>query len=135
MGVVLALPDLENWLDAEAESWSALADKDYAALVRQWCEEFLPLVAAGTHSSRGNRAMAAIAARLPADVCLFNGLQVPELMNAGGRGPAGYRVTGLRHVRRELANQLELIVVANDLSWSCVFSHEAGAFAWESFYE
>jgi len=47
----------------------------------------------------------------------------------------GYQAVGLRSLRRELANRLELVAVASDLSWSCVFSHEAGAWVWECFYE
>ena len=79
--------------------------------------------------------MQAIAERLPTDVWLFSGVQLPELANTGGLGPAGYQAVGLRNIRRELANRLELILAARDLSWSCVFSHEAGAFVWECLYD
>ena len=30
---------------------------------------------------------------------------------------------------------MEVIVAAADLSWSCVFSHEAGDHVWEELYE
>src|SRR6516162_9057902 len=123
MAIVRVLPDAEDWLDADAESWSALPDREYVALVRRWRDGFLPLIAAGAPSSQGNRAMQAIADRLPADVWLFSGVRVPELENTGGRAAAGYRAAGLRGMRRELANRLELVAVAADLSWSCVFSH------------
>jgi hypothetical protein len=53
----------------------------------------------------------------------------------GGRGPAAYRATDLRCIPRDLANRMELIVVSDDLAWTCVFSHEAGAFVWEQLYE
>ena len=135
MAIVRVLPDAEDWLDADAESWSALPDREYVALVRRWRDGFLPLIAAGAPSSQGNRAMQAIADRLPADVWLFSGVRVPELENTGGRAAAGYRAAGLRGMRRELANRLELVAVAADLSWSCVFSHEAGAWVWECLYE
>ena len=62
-------------------------------------------------------------------------MQVPELANTGGLGAGGYQALGLRSIQRELANRLELILAARDLSWSCVFSHEAGAFVWECLYE
>ncbi|MCE9557232.1 MAG: hypothetical protein K8T91_28115 [Planctomycetes bacterium] len=135
MGIVRVLPCVEDWLNAEAESWSPLPDRDYVELVRRWREGFLPLIAAGTASFTGNRAMQVIAERLPADVWLFSGVQVPKLANTGGLGAAGYHATGLRNMRRELANQLELIAAVSNLSWSCVFSHEAGAFVWECLYE
>jgi hypothetical protein len=135
MGIVRVLPDVEDWLGAEAESWSPISDREYVALVRRWRDGFLPLIGAATPSFQGNRAMQAITERLPADVGLFSGVQVPELANTGGRGAAGYQAVGLRSIRRELANELELVAVAGDLSWSCVFSHEAGAWVWECLYE
>ena len=135
MGIVRVLPDVEDWLDADAESWSALPDREYAALVRRWRGGFLPLIAVGAPSSQGNRAMQVIADRLPADVWLFSGVQVPGLQNTGGGGAAGYRAAGLRGMCRELANRLELVAVAADFSWSCVFSHEAGYHVWEELYE
>jgi hypothetical protein len=135
MGIVQMLSEVEAWLDLEAESWSALSDRDYVALVGRWRDSFLSLIGAKLSTFQGNRAMQAVAERLPADVWLFSGLQLPELANRGGRGPAGYQAAGLRGVRRELANQLELVVAAADLSWSCVFAHEAGAFVRECLYQ
>jgi hypothetical protein len=135
MGIMRVLPAAEEWLEAETESWSPISDQDYVALVCQWRGDFLPLIAAGTYSFQGERAMQAIVERLPADVWVFSGVQVPELANTGGLGATGYQVVGLRKIQRELANRLELIITARDLSWSCVFSHEAGAIVWESLYE
>jgi hypothetical protein len=135
MGIVRVLPDVEDWLAAEADSWSPISDRDYVALVRRWRISFLPLIASGTPSFQGNRAMQVLAERLPADVWLFSGVRVPKLANTGGRGAAGYQAVGLRSLRRELANRLELVAVASELSWSCVFSHEAGAWVWECLYE
>src|SRR5437764_9862954 len=107
MGVVRGMQDVEDWVDAEAESWSSASDREYTALVRRWREAFLPLITAAP-SSQGIRAIQTIAERLPADVWVFSGVQVPALANTGGRGAACYRVTGLRSIRRELANRLEL---------------------------
>ena len=135
MGIVRVLPDVEDWLDAEAESWAPLSDRDYVAIVRQWRDDFSPLIAAGAPCFQGNRAMQAIAERLPADVWLFSGVQVSELANTGGLGAAGYQAAGLRNIRRELANRFEMVTAVADLSWSCVFSHVAGAFVWECLYE
>ncbi len=134
MGIVRALPDVEDWLTAEAESWSLLSDRDYIDLVRRWRVEFLPLIAFGP-SFRGERAMQILAKRLLADVYLFSGVEVLELSNTGGRWAAGYRAVGLPSLWRKLANQRELVVVAGDLSWSCVFSHEAGYWVSECLYE
>jgi hypothetical protein len=135
MGIVRALPDLEGWLDADADSWASLADQEYKTLVRHWSERFSPLIAAGASCLQGSRAMLSLENRLPADVYVLSGMRVPQLANMGGRGPAAYQAIGLRSIPRVSANRMELIVVSVDFTWSCVFSHEAGAFVWEQLYE
>jgi len=135
MGIIRVLQEVEHWLEREAESWSPISHRDYLRLVQQWREDFMPLIVAGTPSAQGDRAMEAVAERMPADVWLFSGVTVPELANMGGSGAAGYQAAGLRRIWRELANRLELVFAASDLSWSCVFSHEAGAFVWECLYD
>jgi hypothetical protein len=79
--------------------------------------------------------MLSLEARLPAGVHVLSGLPVPQQLNTGGRGPAAYRVAGLRIVPRELANQLELIIVSDDFAWTCIFSHEAEVWVDEQLYE
>jgi hypothetical protein len=135
MGIVRALPELEEWLDADASSWSSLTDREYKALARRWSECFSPLIASETPCLQGLRAVQALEARLPTDVVLLSGIQVPRLANMGGRGAAAYMAIGLRSLHRELANRMELVLASDDLAWSCVFSHEAGAFVWEHLYE
>jgi hypothetical protein len=75
-------------------------------------------------------------ARLPCDAVLFNGVRVPRLANqGGGKRPSAYRAFRLRSIDRKLANRLELIAAPVDLSWCCVFSHEAGSFVWEQLFD
>ena len=131
MSIMNVFPAIEKWLDADAESWSPLSDQDYVALVRQWRNDYMPLIAGGEYVFQAGRAIHAFEGRLPTNVWLFSGVHVPELANMGGSGAAGYQAVKLRSLRRELASELELIVVACDLSWSCVFSHET----WEQLYE
>ena len=59
MGILRVLPAIEEWLDAEAESWSPISDRDYVALVRQWRDEYLRLIVGGTHTYQGERAIQA----------------------------------------------------------------------------
>jgi hypothetical protein len=134
MSILRAIPDIESWLDNDAESWCAVSDAEYKALVRRWSETFAPLVAADAKCTKGGRAMVSLEARFPTDLTVISGLQVPELCNTGGRGPAAFRAQALMRVERNWANRMELILVADDFSWACVFSHEAGAFVWEQFY-
>ncbi len=134
MGIVQTMPELEAWLDANANSWSSLADQGYKALVRRWSEVFLPLVAAGGARLQGSRAMLSLEERLPADVFVVSGLQVPRFANTGGYGTAAYEAE-LRCAPRDFANHLELVMISADFSWSCIFSHEAGTSVWEQLYE
>jgi hypothetical protein len=135
MGIVRAMPDLERWLDGDADSWSALSDPEYKALVRRWSDAFGALVAARAKCLKGGWAMASLRARLPADVYVLSGLPVRQVMNTGGAGPAAFLARGLRNVPPDLANQRELIVASEDFAWSCIFTHEAGMWGWEQLYE
>jgi hypothetical protein len=44
MGILRVLPAIDEWLDAEAESWSPISDRDYVALVRQWRDDYVPQI-------------------------------------------------------------------------------------------
>jgi hypothetical protein len=135
MSRVWTLPKLEAWLVDHADSWFLLPDQEYTALVDQWSALFHPLIEAGNVAHKGHQAMMVLETSLPCDTVLFNGVQIPRLENMGGGGRAAYRAVGLRALDRDLANQLELVAVAVDFSWCCVFSHEAGAYVWEQLYE
>jgi hypothetical protein len=135
MGKFQRLPQLECWLDIHAASWARMPDHDYTALVNQWSAVFWPLIEAGNITYKGHRAMMVMESRLPCDVFAFSGVQIPQVINLGGRGRAAYRAIGLRALNRDLANGLELVMSPVDLSWCCVFTHEAGAFGWEHLYE
>jgi hypothetical protein len=135
MGKFQKLPQLECWLDIHAASWFLVPDHDCTALVDQWSAVFWPLIEADNITYHGHRAIMVLESRLPCDVFAFNGVKIPRLINLGGGGRAAYRVTGLRSLDRDLANRLELVMTPVDLSWCCVFTHEAGAFGWEHLYE
>jgi hypothetical protein len=128
-------PQLEAWLADHVDSWFMLAKHEYPALVDRWSALFWPMIAAGNVTHHGHRAIMVLESRLPCDIFLFNGVQIPQVMNLGGRGRAAYRAVGLCALDRKLANQLELIAAPVDLSWCCVFTHEAGGYGWEQLYE
>jgi hypothetical protein len=135
MPKVHTLPGIEDWLDAAATSWRSLTAAEYAELVARWSAAFRPVIEAGNPTSRGHRAVSSLESRLPCEVILFSGVSILRLANRGGRGPAAYLASGLRALDRALANELELIVASADLSWCCVFSHEAGDFVWEELFD
>ncbi len=135
LGIVRTLPGLEAWLDGHADSWAPLPDRDYKTLVRRWSSLFGPLIDADLAVFKGVRAILSLESRLPGDVFLFSGVEVPQLMNTGGLGASAYRALGLRALSSELANQLELIALSGNSSWCCVFSHEARSWVWEQMYQ
>jgi hypothetical protein len=134
LAIVRSVEEIEDWLDAEAAAWSPISDPEYKAIRRGWQEHFGVLAASVPGWLHGHRALAWLREQLPADVLLFNGVLIPRLANMGGGPTTGYQARGLRHIRRNLANQYELIVVSADFSWTCVFSHEAESLVWEELY-
>ena len=66
---------------------------------------------------------------------LLSGIGIPEVANLGGRGAAGYRATELTFLDLDLARNLELVVVAHDLSWCLLLSHETGSWTHEEFWQ
>ncbi len=134
MGIVRTLPELESWLDDHAAAWVPLPDREYKALVGRWSGLFGPLIDPRRPAAVGSRALSSLKSRLPCDIFLFSGLRIERLSNAGGRGAAAYQAVGLGDLDTELANSLELVAVSVDLSWCCVFSHEAGSWVSEQLY-
>ena len=135
MGIVRALPELEAWLDADASSWSSLPDPGI-----QGARSVAGPSASHRSSPRAPPASKAIGrfnlsnlGSPPTSSCSA-AFRCARLANMGGRGAAAYAATGLRGLRRDLANRMELVLASDDLAWSCVFSHEAGAFVWEHLY-
>jgi hypothetical protein len=135
LGIIRSLPRLESWLDEHAASWIPLSEPEYKALVRRWSNLFGPLIRSDVFVRKGSHAFEFVESRLPASIILFSGVEIPALANQGGLGASAYRAVGLRALDRELANQLELVAVSVDLTWCCVFSHEAGSFVSEQLYE
>src|SRR5262245_43476496 len=101
LGFVIRLPAIEAWLDVDAAAWMSLSDSEYKALVGRWNEVFVPLIEADAPCQRGRRAIESMKTRMPAEVCVLNGIAVPRMSNTGGDGPAAYRVSGLRDVHRD----------------------------------
>ena len=135
LGFVRNLPQLETWLDGRATSWLTLPDREYTALVGRWSSLFGPLIEVGLAAAGGSAATWLLRSRLPCDVFLFSGLPVPRVSNTGGLGAAGYRALGLTSLDTDLANGLELIVVALDFRWCRLYTHEADSWATEELYE
>jgi len=135
MGLARALPELEESLTEDSAAWELLPDRDYKRLVAKWQAAFRPLVESRSRRLTGVRALESARAKLPQNVLLFSGLRIPEVASLGGRGPVAYRAVELVKVNAELARQLELVLVAEDFSWCCVFSHESGSMVHEELYE
>ena len=134
MGFLREHPGIEAWVQEHADAWRCLTDSEYKSLVSRWKSTFWHLIELERPTRTGTRAMLALDQHLPASLFLFGGVGVPRVANMGSSGACGYHVTQLRKLDRDLANRLELILVDDRLSYSCVFSHEASSMVWEHLY-
>ena len=132
MGLVQRLPELEDWLSKHAVTWTLLTDAEYKLLIRAWAATFRPIIESPGRYLSGGRALRTLQSKFPCNVAMFSGLRIRSAENTGGRGPSGYNVENLSSINIPLGRELEIIVVADNLTWGCSLSREEG---YERFYE
>lgn len=135
MGIARSLPELEESVAGWSSACDLLTAEDYKEVVARWKAAFKSLIETRSRRLSGSRALDSIESRLPQTVFLFSGVSIPEVANLGGRGPVGYRAIDLTRLDFGLARELELVLVSEDFSWSCLFSHETGSMFHEEFCE
>ncbi len=69
---------------------------------------------------------------LPASCYIFSGIRVETAANMGGKISQGYFSEGLIKIDWDLCISEEIIISAQDFSYTIVCSHEEG---YETFYE
>ncbi|HVT14967.1 MAG TPA: hypothetical protein VHQ90_02150 [Thermoanaerobaculia bacterium] len=85
-------------------------------------------------SATGIVAMARLEAELPLDGVLFRAPGYKFLPSDTSSPAFAVGVRGLRVVDRDLFNRADVIVVANDLRFCCMYTHEVGALAEPEFW-
>jgi hypothetical protein len=125
------LTELEEWFEVAATGARALDRGEYQALVADWQSQFEQLLKAQDRRA-GAKAEAGVRALLPRDVFVFSipGYRyLPAATNAQRDPRFGFYVTQLRTIDFNIANRMDAILAGSELTFACLCTHEAGAFA------
>ena len=131
MSASSALAELGAWFQEAASGARALDPHEYKNLVAGWQSEFEPLLEV-RNCRTGARAEAGVRALLPRDVFVFSmpGYRyLPAATNAQRDPRFGFYVSQLRTIDFDLANRMDAILADSELTFTCLCTHEAGAFA------
>ena len=130
MSSLLEVAKLEGWFKVASMGARMLDRAEYRELVASWQSVFEPLLKAGDRLT-GAKAEAGLRAHLPADMFVFSmpGYRyLPASTNS--REPRyAFRVSQLSNVDFGVANSEDAILVDTELTFTCLCTHEAGAFA------
>jgi hypothetical protein len=124
-------PGLEAWLHLVSSNVRPLSQKEYQEVVARWRAQFEGALVAeecvsAAQAEQGMRAL------LPRDVFVFSMPGYAFLPSATDpkMDPAyGYAADALQTIDFAIANPDDAIFVDRDMSFSCMCTHEAGAFA------
>jgi len=131
MGFLKSRPNLELWLEQAAATFRPLTQREYGKVVAEWRARFEPVLAANDYVT-GRSVKDLAQSLLPRDVFVFN---VPgyRLLPAGTSsrldGAYGYEALGLTTIDFSITNPADAVIVDRDFTFTCLCTHEAGAFA------
>ena len=129
------MPRIEAWLDDAAENWHMLSDRNYRAHSAAWRAAFDPILK--VHPRLAVTPLAAMESHLPFTGFVFTIQAHPDLPTSpqgGSNAPVfGYRAEAIRSLDRDLLNACDAIICDIDVAFSCIYTHEAGAF-WDPVY-
>jgi hypothetical protein len=126
-----ALPELDAWFRVAASGARPLDRREYQDLIRSWQVHFEPLLKAGDRRT-GAKAEEGARALLPRDVFVFTipGYRyLPAATDARHDARYGFYVSQLRTIDFNVANQMDVILTDAEFTFTCLCTHEAGAFA------
>lgn len=131
MSVSWATRDLEAWFEKTSDGARALERTEYHDLVAAWQATFEPMLHAQDRRT-GARAEAGLLALLPRDMFVFSipGYRyLPAATNFQRNPRYAFYVSALRSIDFVVANQVDAILADSELTFACLCTHEAGAFA------
>jgi len=131
MSAFSTLTELEAWFQVAASGARALDRREYQDLVAGWQAQFEPLLEAGDLRT-GAKAEAGVRALLPRDVFVFSipGYRyLPAATNAHRDPRFAFYVSQLKTIDFDIANRMDAILADSELTFTCLCTHEAGAFA------
>lgn len=124
-----SVAEVQDWLDERGASWRSLRKPELLRFFARWREAFEPLFHARKPTAVDVDAPQRLREHLPADVMLF-WMRGYEFTPADSAHPDyALEVEALAGIDRELFNAHETIVADLDLTFTCMFTHEAGELA------
>ena len=131
MGFLRDAPAVEAWLRRGSSAFRPLTQREYQTLVAQWRARFEGLLRRQRAAS-GAKAEVAALSSLPADASVFSipGYRfLPAATDPQLDRAYGYQAEALHTVDFEVANNADAIVTDVGLTFTCLCTHETGAFA------
>jgi hypothetical protein len=125
------LAELEAWLHEASAGARALNRGEYRDLLAAWQSVFEPMLEAQDRRT-GAKAEAGLRALLPRDLFVFSipGYRyLPAATNFQRDPRYGFYVSQLRTIDFGVANRMDAILADAALTFTCLCTHEAGAFA------
>jgi hypothetical protein len=126
---------IEAWLREASSGVRPLSQREYQEVTATWRAQFEGALAAG-HLVAGAQAEQSVRALLPRDVFVFSmpGYEfLPSPTDPKMDPVYGYAVDALETIDFAVANTDDAILVDSAMSFSCLCTHEAGAFAEPTF--
>jgi hypothetical protein len=121
--------ELQDWLDEHGMAWRSLRKPELLKFFAKWHSAFEPLFRTRKPDAVDWEAVRRVRERLPVDAMLF-WLRGYEFTPSDSAHPSyALAVEGLAAVDPDVFNRHETIVAAQDLSFCCMFTHEAGELA------
>lgn len=129
MGFLKVHHSIEGWLQTAAVSFRALSQKEYKDLVAEWRVRFERLLVSREFIA-GRAAERAAEDALPTNVVIFRlpGYRwLPAGTDARFDAAYAYRATRLRFLDFSVANAADAVIADEDLTFTCLCTHEAGS--------
>lgn len=121
--------EVQSWLDGQGVAWRELRKPEFLKFFARWREAFEPLFEKGRPAAIGADAVRAFRERLPVDAMLF-WIRGYRYTPADSAHPFyALEVEDLSQVDQALFNRHETVIADLDLSFCCMFTHEAGSLA------
>lgn len=120
---------LQDWLDERGLAWRSLRKPEILKFFAKWREAFEPHFQSRRPDAVDVEAVHRTREHLPADVMLF-WLRGYEFTPSDSAHPSyALEVEDLSEIDPALFNRHETIVANLDLTFCCMFTHEAGSLA------
>lgn len=129
-----SVEELQDWLDEHGMVWRSLRKPELLKFFVKWRTAFEPLFRSRKPDAFDAEAVRRAREHLPADAMLFWIRGYPFTPSDSAHSAYALEVEDLTAVDVEVFNRHETIVAALDLSFCCMFTHEAGSLSYIQYW-